>query len=127
VKPLPMDLRITGPAGETRVNAFVPSMVVMGITGGRTYGGHLKVLPGEENVCLVGRMTLMAKIRNKKLFYNGGHGVLPEVSFHRATRMEVAYNGSIPMQLDGEVTWLGPQDFPLRMDVLQPRIKVLRH
>ncbi len=127
VKPRPMDIRLSGPLGETRVDAFVPSMVVMGVSGSRTYGGHLHVLPGEENVCLVGRMSILAKIRNKKLFYVGGHGVLPEVSFHRAHRMEVHYPGAIPMQMDGELVWLQAQDFPVTMEVLEPRIKVLRH
>jgi diacylglycerol kinase family enzyme len=127
VKPKPMDIILSGDAGVTRVDSFVPSMVVIGVSGSRTYGGHVKVLPGEENVCLVGRMSILAKIRNKKLFYVGGHGVLPEVSFHRAHRMEVHYTGAIPMQLDGELVWLRPQDFPVSMEVLPPRIKVLRH
>ncbi len=126
VKPRPMDIRIHSEAGEHRVDAFVPSMVVMGVSGGRTYGGHLHVLPGEENVCLVGRMSVLAKIRNKKLFYLGGHGVLPQVSFHRAQRLEVSYPAAIPMQLDGELVWLAPNDFPVTMEVLPPRIKVLR-
>lgn len=126
VKPQPMDIRIAGDWGESRIASFVPSMVVMGITGSRTYGGHLHVLPGEENICLVGRMSVLAKIRNKKLFYEGKHGTIPEVSFHRGSRVEVSYNGRIPMQLDGELVWLNPQDFPVRMDVLKPRIKVLK-
>jgi len=126
VKPGPVDVRLTGKNGETRVDAFVPSMVVMGVSGFRTYGGHLHVLPGVENVCLVGRMTVLEKIRNKKLFYLGGHGVLPQVSFHQADRLEIRYPGSIPMQLDGELVWLGPKDFPVIMEVLPPRIKVLK-
>ncbi|MGO9307529.1 MAG: diacylglycerol/lipid kinase family protein [Spirochaetia bacterium] len=126
VKPLPMDIVIHGDAGETRIDALVPSMVVMGISGGRTYGGHLPVLPRDDNVCIVARMGAWAKIRNKRLFYEGRHGELPEVSFHRAERVDVAYEGSIPMQLDGELAWLSPRDFPLRMELLPPRIKVLR-
>ncbi len=127
VKPLPIDLTLHGEAGETRIDPFVPSMAVMGISGGRTYGGHLRVLPGEENVCTVARMSLLAKIRNKKLFYGGGHGVLPEVRFYKATRMDIGYAGRIPMQLDGELTWLEPENFPVSMQVLTPRIKVLRY
>ena len=127
VKPLPIDIRLQGDAGETRIEPFVPSMVVVGISGGRTYGGHLPVLPAGDNVCLVGRMGAFAKIRAKKLFYLGHHGQLPEVTFHKAGRVEVDYEGSIPMQLDGELVWLTPQDFPVRMEVLSPRIKVLRH
>jgi diacylglycerol kinase family enzyme len=71
-------------------------------------------------------MGVFAKIRNKKLFYLGRHGELPEVTFYKAGRMDVDYKGSIPMQLDGEQVWLTPRDFPVRMEVLSPRIKVLR-
>jgi diacylglycerol kinase family enzyme len=126
VKPLPIDVTLHGEAGENRLVPLVPSMVIMGISGGRTYGGHLPVLPGEDNVCVVRQMGVFAKIRNKKLFYLGRHGELPEVTFYKAARMDVDYKGSIPMQLDGEQVWLTPQDFPVRMEVLSPRIKVLR-
>jgi diacylglycerol kinase family enzyme len=125
VKPLPMNIVIHGDAGETRIDSMIPSMVIMGISGGRTYGGHLPVLPGEDNVCVVARMGLLAKIRNKKLFYVGRHGELPEVTFYKAGRVEVEYAGTIPIQLDGELVWLTEQDFPVRMEVLAPRIKVL--
>ncbi len=127
VHPRPMNIRICGPAGETRLDAFLPSMVVLGISGGRTYGGHMPVLPGPENACVVGAMSVMGKIRNKKLFYVGRHGELPEVSFYRADRVDIEYNGRIPMQLDGELSMLEPGDFPISMQVLEPRIKVLRN
>lgn len=127
VKQLPMNISLHGAAGETRIDSLVPSMLVVGISGGRTYGGHLRVLPAEDNVCVVARMNVLAKIRNKKLFYEGRHGVLPEVSFYGAQKVEIEYKGSIPMQLDGEMVGLTPRDFPVRMEVLGPRIKVLRH
>jgi diacylglycerol kinase family enzyme len=127
VKPLPMDIRISGSGGETRIDSFYASMVVMGISGGRTYGGHMPVLPGEENVCVVARMGVIAKIRNKKLFYLGEHGVLPEVRFYRGERVDIAYAGEIPLQMDGELWWLGPKDFPVTLQVLEPKIKVLRN
>jgi diacylglycerol kinase family enzyme len=127
VKPQPMDITIHGENGVTLVPGFVPSMVVVGISGARTYGGHLPVLPGNENVCLVGRMGALKKIRVKKLFYLGKHGELPEVSFYRAYKVDVSYRGRIPMQLDGELTWLDPGDFPVTMKILEPRIKVLRN
>ena len=126
VKQLPMNVTIHGAAEETRIDAIIPSMVVMGISGGRTYGGHLPVLPAEENVCVVAQMSVLSKIRNKKLFYKGRHGELPEVSFYSAASIDLDYAGSIPMQLDGEIVDLGPSDFPVRMKVLSPRIKVLR-
>ena len=127
IRPKPMDIRISGSAGETRIEAFVPSMVVLGISGARTYGGHMPVLPGRENVCVVGAMSVMSKIRNKKLFYLGRHGELPEVTFYQADRVDISYNDRIPMQLDGEISWLQAADFPVSMKVLEPRIKVLRN
>ncbi len=127
VRPKPMDIRICGPAGETRIEASIPSMVVLGISGARTYGGHMPVLPGRENACVVGAMSVLSKIRNKKLFYLGRHGELSEVSFFQADRVDISYNDRIPMQLDGEISWLQAPDFPLTMKVLEPRIKVLRN
>ena len=127
VKPLPIDIRLQGDDGETRIDPQVVSMFVMGISGGRTYGGHLPVLPGEDNICVVGRMGVLAQIRNKKLFFLGRHGELSEVTFYRAPRVEVRYEGSIPMQLDGEMVLLTERDFPVRLEVLSPRIQVLHH
>jgi diacylglycerol kinase family enzyme len=127
IKPQPMDIRITGDAGVTRIDAFVPSMVVMGISGGRTYGGHIPVLPGSENICVIGSMTLMEKIRNKKLIFVGRHGELSQTRFFTASRMDIEYTSRIPMQLDGEFAWLTAADFPLSMEVLAPRIKVLHY
>jgi diacylglycerol kinase family enzyme len=126
VKQLPMNIGIHSDKGDARIDSLVPSMVVMGISGGRTYGGHLPVLPAADNVCVVAHMNVLAKIRNKKLFYKGRHGELPEVSFYSADRLVIEYAGNIPMQLDGEIVELSARDFPVRMEVLDPRIKVLR-
>jgi diacylglycerol kinase family enzyme len=125
IHPLPMNIRVRGTSGETVVEPFVPSMIVVGISGGRTYGGHMPVLPGRENVCLVQSMGVMDKVRNKKLFYQGRHGELPQVRFFSASRVDIDYKARIPMQLDGEVFWLEPKDFPLSIQVLDPKIKVL--
>ena len=126
VKPRRMDIRLHNDGAETRIDGFVPSMVIVGISGGRTYGGHMPVLPGTENVCLIAGMSVLKKIRSKKLLFQGIHGTLPEVQFRHADRVDISYQGSIPLQLDGEVTWLSAADFPLSLRVLQPRIKVLR-
>jgi diacylglycerol kinase family enzyme len=112
---------------ETRIDSFLPLMIVVGISGRRTYGGHIPVLPGSENVCVVSHMSVMARIRNKKLFYEGRHGELPEATFFRAERVDVNYGGPIPMQLDGELFWLSAEDFPLSLRVLEPSIKILTH
>ena len=126
VKPGPMNIRLCKDGVETRVDAFVPSMVVVGISGGRTYGGHMPVLPGPQNVCLIERMGVLKKVRSKKLLFQGLHGQLPEVRFHTADTVDLEYQGAMPLQLDGELTWLQAADFPLSLRVLQPRINVLR-
>ncbi len=126
VPPKPMDVRLSGSGGEVTIKGLIPSMVVVGISGGRTYGGHMKVLPGTENVCVVDRMTIPEKIKNKKLFYVGRHGELPQVKFYTAHTVVIDYHGRIPLQLDGEIAWLTESDFPLTMEVLPPMIKVLR-
>jgi diacylglycerol kinase family enzyme len=48
------------------------------------------------------------------------------VRFFSASQVDFSYASTIPMQLDGEITWLGPSDFPVTMSVLQPAIQVLR-
>ena len=126
IKPLPMDVRIFSKGGEISINGIVPSMVVVGISGDRTYGGHMHVLPGQENVCVVDHLSLFAKIKNKKLFYDGRHGILPQVRFYSADRVEINYHAKMPLQLDGELTWLQEKDFPLVMKLLPPAINVLR-
>ena len=127
VKLQPMDLVLHSPAGESKLEAFLPSMVIVGVSGQRTYGGHIPALPGPQNVCVVGHMSVLKKVRSKKVLYEGRHKELAEVSFHDAESVEIRYPSRIPMQVDGEVSWLGRQDFPVRMRVLDPKIKVLRN
>ena len=126
VHPGRMDIRIHGSNGVTELDGFVPSMVIVGISGRRTYGGHMSVLPGAENVCVVGGMSVWKKIRSKKKFYAGRHGELAEVRFYDARQVDISYSGRMPLQLDGELVWLESGDFPISLRVLPPRIKVLR-
>ncbi len=126
VKPLPMDVRIYTNGDRISFSGIVPSMVVVGISGGRTYGGHMPVLPGRDNVCIVDSMGLLAKIRNKKLFYEGRHGELPEVHFYSAQKVEIDYHGKIPMQLDGELFWLDGEGYTVKMEILPPSINILK-
>ncbi len=126
VHPGPMDVRMTWESRKVEVKGIVPSMVIVGASGHRTYGGHMPVLPGLENVCLVDGMSTWRKITQKKLFYLGRHGELPEVRFFAADRVDIVYDGRIPMQLDGELVWLAGGDFPISLQVLPSCIKVIR-
>jgi len=122
-----MDIRVHDGHGVRRLDPFVPSLVAVGISGWRTYGGHVPVLPGVENVCVVKEMGTFEKIKSKKLMYAGRHGELPNERFYSATRVDFNYDRLLPMQLDGEFHWLQPEDFPLSIEILTPRIKVLRY
>ena len=126
VHPQPMDIHLHDGRLQTEVKGIVPSMIVVGASGHRTYGGHMPVLPGDENVCIVDGMSIMRKIAQKKRFYLGAHGELPEVTFHRADRVDIEYRGRLPLNLDGEIVWLDGKDFPLNFRVVNPKIKVLR-
>ena len=127
VRPRPMSIRLWNGGGSTCIDSIVPSMVVVGISGRRTYGGHMPVLPGDENVCIIDGMSIPAKVASKKLFYEGRHGELAETSFHTANRVDIESSGRVPMQLDGELLWLDTGDFPLSLQVIEPKIKVLHH
>jgi diacylglycerol kinase family enzyme len=126
VKPRPMDVQMHTHNGVVGITGIVPSMIVVGVSGGRTYGGHMPVLPGPENICVVDQMGALSKIRNKKLFYEGRHGQLPEVRFYTASRVDIHYSARIPLQLDGELVWLEAKDFPVSLRVLDPAINILR-
>ena len=40
--------------------------------------------------------------------------------------MDIEYHSRIPLNLDGEIVWLEPKDFPLNFRVVNPKINVLR-
>jgi diacylglycerol kinase family enzyme len=101
------------------------AMMIVGLSGHRTYGDHLKILPTEDNVCAVTTVNLIKKLQIKKLFYTGEHRNRPEVHLARADRLIIDYEGKIPLQLDGEAVWLSKENFPLEVEVLKPAINVL--
>lgn len=89
------------------------NMIVFGVDGHRTYGDHMRVLPGDENVCIIGTAGLFTKIRIKKLFFTGRHTDQPETTMARLKTLRVDYDGSLPLQVDGEAYWIAPEEFPV--------------
>jgi diacylglycerol kinase family enzyme len=126
VKPMPMNVTLFSNGKSKKLKGIVPSMVVVGVSGHRTYGGQMPILPGQENVCIIDGMGFFDKIRSKKFLYAGTHGDLPTVHFHYADRVDIEYGGRMPLQLDGELIWLEAKDFPLSMKVIPGTITVLR-
>lgn len=102
------------------------TMISVGVSGNRTYGGGMHILPGQENVCLIKAMGLLKKLGSKQLLFRGEHGSLQETRFYTADELIVDRIASeLPVQVDGEDFLLLPGDLPLRVRLLEPRIQVV--
>ncbi len=122
----PMDAQVTTADGTVEtIGPRVWTLLALGVTGDRTYGDHMKVLPGEENLCAVGETSLVDKVRMKKRFFAGEHVHEPFVSMHRCRTLTLHYDRRVPLQCDGESRWLEKDDFPVRMTVIDRAVDVL--
>ncbi|MFP4364837.1 MAG: diacylglycerol/lipid kinase family protein [Spirochaetia bacterium] len=92
-------------------------LTAFGASGYRSYGSGKKVLPGKENLCAVETVGLCTKLKMREKFYAGSHVNYPFVQTREADTITIEYNKSIPIQMDGEAFWLGPENFPLTMSV----------
>lgn len=120
-------LAVTMHVGSSRLRASViPSMVVFGVSGNRSYGCGKLILPNEANLCVVQDMHLLKRLATKQLFCDGEHGRLNEVRFFQADSVTFHSDVRVPLQVDGEVTWLEPQSFPLEMSLHREVLPVLR-
>jgi diacylglycerol kinase family enzyme len=100
-----------GQAPIPRAGRFL--LVAAGPTGSRTYGNGMRILPTEENVCLVHRMSTLQVMLLKGKMYRGEHVELPVVETFSAGSVTLRHEGRLPLQADGEATWLSKEDFPL--------------
>lgn len=92
-------------------------LLAMGVSGNRTYGDHIRVLPGAENVCVVRSAGLRETFALKAKLLEGTHVHEPQVFTCNASEVTVEYRGRIPIQFDGEAFWLEPRDFPLHLEI----------
>lgn len=122
----PLTLRGATWDGAIRELGETPrSLVVMGVSGNRTYGDHMHVLPGAENVCIIERASLWDKLRMKQLFYEGNHVTQTITTTHTLQRLEAWYDRSLPLQYDGEACYLAAEDFPVTLEVIHSAVRVL--
>ena len=112
--------------GTRQEFSFLPGIVSFGASGYRTYGRGLPVLPDRENICLIPVGTLFQNIALKQQLFLGTHCTDSRVSMVEARKMVVDYRGRLPMQLDGEVRWLDPEDFPVILERISLPARVLR-
>lgn len=101
-------------------------LAAFGTSGRQTYGSGKKVLPDDDNFCLAGRKNLLTKLSYRKPFYEGTHRGLDGIVLARGRSLTVKSPVRVPMQMDGEVLWLDPTDFPLHMEVVDRGLRVLK-
>lgn len=122
----PMQLRgRDGDGAELLLPERARSIVAVGVSGHRTYGDHMRVLPGDENVCVIDQIGVVRKLQLKRQFYAGEHVHEPVVNMHRFRELSVGYAGRLPLQCDGEARWIAQEHFPIRLLVRQRAVQVL--
>lgn len=125
VRVVPSTVELTE-RGRTVVLWEAPFLLAaLGASGHRTYGAGKKVLPDADNFCLAGKKNLFTKLAYRQPFYQGTHRGLPGITLARGDELRIVSPVRIPLQMDGEVLWLDPKHFPLKMTVVDRGLRVL--
>jgi diacylglycerol kinase family enzyme len=98
---------------------------VFGRGGHTCYGGGKKILPRSENLMITGFFHIPGRVMLKGMFMKGTHYPLKRVSFFHARSMTLKYPSPLLMQLDGEVTLLEKENFPVKVEKLSHKLSVL--
>lgn len=101
-------------------------LAALGVSGRRQYGAGKKVLPDNDNLCLIERLALTEVFRFKKLLFSGDHRQLEAAHFTSFNQLQIDYSGTLWMQCDGEQVLLHSADFPLRIMKKASPWKILR-
>jgi diacylglycerol kinase family enzyme len=101
-------------------------LIAFGVRGGLTYGDHIRILPGEENLCVLNKASLREKLRMKRLLFRGDHVGEPITMMRRTDSVTLLYDRSLYLQLDGEPCLLEPEDFPVTLSVRPRSRRVLQ-
>lgn len=126
VRVVPSNLELTD-QGRRVLSWSQPFLLAaMGTSGHRTYGAGKKVLPDEDNFCLAGRKNLFTKLSYRQPFYEGTHRGLDGIVLANGTALRVESPVRLPLQMDGEVLWLDPPNFPLTMQIADRGLQALK-
>jgi diacylglycerol kinase family enzyme len=98
-------------------------IIAMGCKGYSEYGHGMKILPDENNVCIIDYMGLFRLMKSEKKLYNGKHGSLPEVHFYASPRIEIRSNLPLWLQRDGETSQVRVKNLPLIFHLLENKIQ----
>ncbi len=100
--PHPLRMRIDG--GE-EIGA---SCIGVMIANGEFTGGGMRLAPGADtgdgllNVLLIRAQSLPSRLRGFSRIYSGTHVALPGFSYFTAARLEIAFDGEVPQEADGQ-------------------------
>jgi len=125
IKYAPSFTEITDSEGNKYVEQRQNAIQVLGVSGYRSYGNGRWVLPGLENYCSIKKGNLLQNIRFKSLLFKAEHHNLPGCIMKNVTALKIRYEGSVPMQMDGEDEFLGKDSFPLEMTIIDTSINCL--
>lgn len=100
-------------------------IVALGVSGHRTYGDHIAVLPDHRNLCVLFHAGLRGKLAMKKRLLEGTHTTGEYSHMAETTGVEIRYNGRIPLQVDGEAVWLEREDFPVTLRLQQQTVQTI--
>lgn len=105
--------------GPFLLTAFAP-------TGYRTYGGGIKVLPGEENLCRIDVVPVLTFFALKGNFYKGLHAREPYTTMVKFDRVVFYAQRRLVAQHDGEIFWLEPEMCPYEVRVIPGELAFVR-
>jgi len=101
-------------------------LLVMAAQGYRSYGGQKAILPDDHNLLMADWMPVRKRILLKGKFMDGSHQTLPEAHFHFAHHLTLDYDEPLLMELDGEVTPLEKENFPVTIEVIKEKLNILQ-
>jgi diacylglycerol kinase family enzyme len=100
-------------------------LIAIGVSGRRTYGGGIAILPGDENLCLVEHLGLIGKMTLKGRLLRGTHIGHPKVRSYKIARLTLTAERPVPIQIDGEARWLSPEEGPVAVHLGREHIQEL--
>lgn len=101
------------------------TLIAIGASGYRVYGGGHKVLPTADNVCFTPKVSLARLIRDNHHFVDGSFVGTNLASLHSVEKVVINYDKDILLQADGEVAMLQRENFPLTVEKTEPCIRVI--
>lgn len=107
-----------------RISAPI-TLLAFGESGHRVYGGGHKILPDDNNVCMVPKVTLKTLIKENHRFEDGSFIGTDLALLNTANKIRISYDKPILLECDGEVTMLCKDHFPLVMEKTEPCIRIV--